>query len=98
MFYRVFQRRCTIFNIYDDKPFSEVFCVNPEEFSDVSVLAVGFSTRVCNRLMRSHVTTISEFLKLSMQDLINMKGFGQGCVEEVQKYLENLKTSGGMML
>ncbi len=63
--------------------FSVTARVTPE--ASVDALSWSVRTRTCFR--RKGIETIADLLKCDAQDLIDIKGFGSGCLEETRSVL-----------
>lgn len=79
----------------ENKPLSELFNINPEDYTDVSIETLSFSVRVHNRLNEKHIKSVKDLLMVDVDFLKNIKGFGVNCINQVFSYCERLAQSRG---
>ena len=79
----------------ENKPLSEIFNINPEDYTDVSIETLSFSVRVHNRLNEKHIKSVKDLLMVDVDFLKNIKGFGVNCINQVFSYCERLAQSRG---
>lgn len=77
-----------------NKSFYEKYGIATEEYRDLSILSFQFSVRTTNCLMRSGITTVGLLLETTPDTLKQIKGFGKGCFDELEIFLNDLKQSG----
>ena len=70
--------------------------VHPTERLLTPLCQLGFSVRVQNALERSDIASLYDLVRKSDEDLIRIKGFGKGCLLEIQTKLSALGLSLGM--
>lgn len=70
--------------------YSQKFNIDAEEYVDVSIKTLPFSNRVINSLMRNKIYTFDMLLNLSPETLMQIKGFGKGCIDEINHYFSTL--------
>ena len=73
-------------------PLFEQYKINCEEFRDISVTVLPLSVRIVNRLLRSNVTTLEKFLRLSPKELLALNGFGRNCLIEVENFCKSISS------
>lgn len=70
--------------------FYEIYMLIPERFSDVNITEMNFSVRTEKRLLTNSITTVEKLLHTSPSQLMNIRGFGRGCLNEVGSCLLNI--------
>lgn len=73
-----------------DIAFCEKYNLNAEEYEGVSVTTLPFSVRVINRFMGNEITTVTALLKTTPSALMELKGFGKNCLDEVDAFCAKL--------
>lgn len=66
--------------------------VLPEEANDILVEEINLSPRTTNALLNNDIKTIGDVMKLSDNELRNLKGFGSKAFDEVKEKLAELET------
>lgn len=79
------QKKCQL-NI----PFAEKFSIKSTEYVNTSVQSLPLSFRVINCFMRSGISTLELLLASTPQSLLELKGFGKTCLDEVEKFCSEL--------
>ena len=71
--------------------FAEQYKINPREYVDVHVTSLPFSVRVTNRFHDNNITTVAELLEKTPADLMQISGFGRGCLVEIDKFFSTVQ-------
>jgi len=66
--------------------FSDIYNLSAEDYEDVQLDSFPFSVRTNRRFSESGLITIADLLKTRPETLMNIKGFGQTSLEEVEKF------------
>lgn len=74
-----------------DEPFCERYALIADEYENVPVSTLPFSVRVINRFMGNGITTVAAVLKTSPSVLMELKGFGKNCLDEVEAFCAKLQ-------
>lgn len=78
-------------------PFYKRYNIVKNKYANVSVTTLPLSIRVINRFMASGITTIQELLESTPSGLLNMQGFGQKCMHEVDIFCSQLDKDYSMI-
>lgn len=65
------------------KSFADQYGIEADDYRDVDVTSIPFSVRIANRLKTNHIATISDLLLHTPEQLLQIKGFGKGCLNEI---------------
>lgn len=76
---------------YSNITLARLFNLSPELYDDVNIVNLPLSVRVTNRLYNNSILTIGSLLRTNSASLMNIKGFGKNCLDQVYTYLENIK-------
>lgn len=71
--------------------FADQYKINPREYVDVNVTSLPFSTRITNRFQGNNITTVAELLEKTPADLMQISGFGRGCLVEIDKLFSTVQ-------
>ena len=71
--------------------FAEQYKINPREYVDVHVTSLPFSVRITNRFQGNNITTVAELLEKTPADLMQISGFGRGCLVEIDKFFSTVQ-------
>ena len=71
--------------------FAEQYKINPREYIDVHVTSLPFSVRITNRFQGNNITTVAELLEKTPADLMQISGFGRGCLVEIDKFFSTVQ-------
>lgn len=77
----------------DDRPYFEIYDIDPMRYVDLKVDNIGFSIRLGNRLLENDLYTVDALLKENDSTLRNVKGLGKSCFGELHKYLKTISDS-----
>lgn len=69
--------------------FAEQYNINPQAYADVYVASLPFSVRITNCFHRANIITVAELLEKNPADLMLIKGFGHGCLVEIDEFLKD---------
>lgn len=75
------KNNCSLFEIYN---------LFPPEYSSYKIKEIGFSLRTEKRLLNLKIKTVEELLNLTPNQLINIRGFGNGCLKEIEEFCMRL--------
>lgn len=75
---------------FTDKPLYERYNLNADEYADVFLTTLPFSVRSINRFNENGITTVADLLKKTITYLMSLKGFGKGCLDEVEAFCAKL--------
>lgn len=70
--------------------YAERFELDAHAYAGVSVLAVPFSVRVANLFSHNKILTIEDLLNKTPQSMMELRGFGKLCFEEIEKFCKGL--------
>ncbi len=70
--------------------YAERFSLAPDDYEQVNVSDLSFSVRVENRLRLLGIGTVADLLRTTPAVLKRIRGFGKGCIDEVERYLSGL--------
>ena len=70
--------------------FAELYMLDERKFANESVKALLFSNRTAKRLHQVGVITIMDLLRMTPAKMMNIEGFGIGCLEEIERELATL--------
>lgn len=73
-----------------DTPYYQLYGVNPNDYSELTVESLEFSVRLYNILSRNGFEKVEELLKTNDDVLCKIKGFGKTCLDELHAYLGTL--------
>ena len=76
-----------------DNAYSDIYGLAPEDYVSVSVDTLGFSVRLCGRLLSNGYGTVEKLLKTNDDTLREIRGFGKGCFDELHAYFKSLVES-----
>ena len=80
----------SVLKIDENSTLGEAFNLNPDEYNDFDISALPFSIRVIKRLIGQNINTIKDLLFVTSSFLMNINGFGRGCIDQIYEYLEKL--------
>ena len=72
--------------------FAEIYGVSASKYENTSITMLPFSVRVVNRFMSNGITTAAALLETTPQQLLNIKGFGKTCLEEINAFCLSLES------
>lgn len=70
--------------------FAKIYRLDERKFAGESVKALLFSNRTSKRLRQAGVITIMDLLEMTPAMMMKIKGFGVGCLEEIERELATL--------
>ena len=70
---------------------AEQYKINPREYLDVHVASLPFSARISNRLQSNNISTVAELLEKTPGDLMQLSGFGRGCLVEIDEFFSKVR-------
>lgn len=70
--------------------FAERFSIKPKEYINTPVRSLPLSVRTINCFVNNGILTLESLLESTPQSLLNLKGFGRTCLEEVENYCSKL--------
>ena len=70
--------------------FAKIYMLDERKFANESVKALLFSNRTAKRLRQAGVITIMDLLRMTPAKMMNIEGFGIGCLEEIERELATL--------
>lgn len=73
-----------------DTSFEEQLSLIREDFTDIKITSFPLSVRITNRLNSNRIFTVADLLGTKPNDLMQFKGFGRTCLEEVENFLMTL--------
>ena len=73
--------------------FAQKYMLDERRFANEPVNALLFSNRTSKRLRQAGVITIMDLLKMTPAMLMEIEGFGAGCLEEIERRLSTLDDS-----
>ena len=73
----------------EEIPYSKRYAIS-DVFYGKEIVDCGFSYRVENRLLKMEIQNVEALLSQSDASLLNVRGLGQGCLDEIHKRLSNL--------
>lgn len=65
--------------------------IDPDEYTEINVPSLALSTHLINLLMRNGIFSFDKLLTTPLETLINFKGFGKKCIDELDAYCHKLK-------
>lgn len=71
-------------------PLGEQFSLKAEHFADMAITELPLSIRVINRFKSNSIFTVADLLAAKPEVLMEIRGFGQNCMEQVEKSLTAL--------
>lgn len=74
-----------------DVAFFEKYNLDTSEYENISVTTLSFSVRVINRFVQNGITTVAVLLRNTPSSLMQLKGFGKNCLDEVEAFCATLK-------
>lgn len=74
-----------------DTPFYIIYDCNPDDFKNIVITDISFSERLYKRLTEASIFTIDELLHSNSENLSKIKGFGLGCLKEIDDYFQRIK-------
>lgn len=78
-------------SIFDENvSLGELFNLSPEAYSDMDISDLPFSIRATNRFYQQNIRTVEELLKVNSGFLMNLRGFGIKCLNQVYSLLETV--------
>lgn len=77
----------------DELPLSEQYALEPSSYSSIEIADCHFSVRVEKRLLSIGVHNVGNLLCQSDSSLRSISGFGNNCLIEVHKYLQQLASN-----
>ncbi|MCP1110884.1 DNA-directed RNA polymerase subunit alpha C-terminal domain-containing protein [Ohessyouella blattaphilus] len=75
-------------------PFYKIHKVNPAQYEHIDLLSLNFSVRLSRRLQEKGVSNLAELLECSPKELSEIRGFGQGCFDELDSLFKKLTKDG----
>lgn len=72
--------------------FAEQYKINPLEYIDVHVTSLPFSVRITNRFQGNNISTVAELLEKTPGELMQISGFGKGCLVELDKFFTSVQS------
>lgn len=76
-----------------DLTFAQQYEITKENFINIPINTYSFSQRTKNCFASHGITTVYSLLSSSRQSLLNIKGFGNNCLNEIEKFCITLKKS-----
>lgn len=67
----------------ENMSFAYKYNIAIEEYSNTPISSLPFSTRSMNRFLGNGITTVADLLESSPSSLMDLKGFGRNCLDEV---------------
>ncbi|AOR23769.1 DNA-directed RNA polymerase subunit alpha C-terminal domain-containing protein [Clostridium taeniosporum] len=74
-----------------DTPFYITYNCDPDDFKDIFIKDISFSKRLYKRLYEASIFSVEELLYSNSEKLSKIKGFGSGCINEIDNYIQSLK-------
>lgn len=74
-----------------DTPFYIIYDCNPDDFKDIFITDISFSERLSKRLNEASIFSVEELLNSNSEKLSKINGFGLGCLNEIDNYIQSLK-------
>ena len=71
--------------------FAQLFQLDERKFANDPVKALPFSNRTAKRIRQAGAITIMDLLRLTPAMLMEISGFGAGCLEEIEQILSTLE-------
>ncbi len=65
------------------------------EIYSTPLARLGLSPRTLNALARAHITKVSQVLRLSDEELIRIRNFGDNCLTELDRKLAEIDLKRG---
>lgn len=73
-----------------DTPLYERYNLNADKYANVLLTTLPFSVRAMKRFNGNGITTVADLLKTTLTYLMSLKGFGKGCLDEVEAFCKKL--------
>lgn len=70
--------------------FADLYKLDERKFAGDSVMALRFSNRTSKRFRRSGIVTITDLLMKTPAQMMDIEGFGIGCLAEIEQILSVL--------
>ena len=70
--------------------FAEQYEIEPQEYVDVAVTALPFSTRLVNRFRSNKIQTIADLALKTPNDLMQINGFGKNSLAEICSFFSSI--------
>lgn len=70
--------------------FAEKFSIKSKEYANTPVRSLSLSVRAINCFMSNGISTLESLLDSTPQSLLELKGFGRTCLEEVENFCSKL--------
>ncbi len=68
---------------------AEQYGINSQEYVGTHVTSLPFSVRITNRFQNNNIHTVADLLEKTPDDLMRMRGFGKGCLIEIDKFFSS---------
>jgi len=82
----------------DNRPYYEIYEIDPTRYANLKVDNIGFSIRLEKRLLGNDLFTVDALLKENDNTLGNIEGLGKSCFDELHKYLKIISDSDSVIL
>ncbi len=76
-----------------DITFAQQYEITKEDYINIPINTYSFSQRTKNCFASHEITTVYSLLSSSKQSLLNINGFGNNCLNEIEKFCITLKKS-----
>ena len=74
----------------EHQPLADIFGINPEDYSGVSVFTLPFSIRVLNRFRQKNINTVRDLLLVDIAYLMSINGFGTQSLSQIIAYCKEI--------
>ncbi len=78
-------------------PLGEQYKIDVQEYAETPVADLPFSVRIANRFSRYKIITVSDLLKKSPEDLMQISGFGRKCLDEIDRIFTGIQNGTGVV-
>lgn len=77
--------------------FAEKYEIQSDKYIDTPITSLSFSTRVINRFMANGITTVGILLNNTADSIMNIKGFGKNCLDEVELVCKSINENNSSL-
>lgn len=77
-------------NANDTKSLSELLFIGSDNYTDTDVSSLPLSIRIINCFRNEHINTVADLLALSPAQLMQIKGVGAKCINDLGLYFSNI--------